>query len=115
MQDAGEEKTDVDVCPRHREQACPRPSVVLDVEHGDASPELMSRAGGKGAREAVELSAGEMPERMAPERVPGQQEHVGEHQHAAQADAEMAAEVKRDYRVEPQEGDLDHGGVEGEP
>ena len=34
---------------------------------------------------------------------------------AAQADAEAAAEVERDDGVEPEERDLDHRRVEGEP
>src|ERR1700680_3723209 len=52
---------------------------------------------------------------MASERVARQQEHVRQQKHAAHTDADSASKVKRDDGAEPQEGDLDHRGVEGVP
>ena len=51
---------------------------------------------------------------MAAEGIARKEQYVGDHQHAAQADAEVSTEVEGDERVVPEEQDLHERGVESE-
>jgi hypothetical protein len=53
-----------------------------------------------------------MAERVARERVKGEEDYVGEHDEGAEADAELTVEEKREVSVMPQEAEEDERGIE---
>src|ERR1700674_4372992 len=110
-----DKEADIDVGRRHREQARPCPAIVLDVKNGDAPPQLVPSASGKRTGKAVELAPGEVAEGMAAEGVAGEKDNVGEHEHAAEANAQTPSKVEGQNGVEPEEPNLDDCRVEGEP
>src|SRR5215470_8924918 len=103
------EQADVEVHSPDREHADPGPTVVADVEHGHALPQLIP---GAVAAEAVEPAPGQVAESVTAERVAGETHDVDEHQHVAQAEVERAVVIERDDRVEPEHRHLERGDVE---
>src|SRR5438094_5831801 len=84
----------------------------MAVERAHAAPSLESRSPAARAREAIDLPADQMPQRVAPERVTGEQNHVHQHDESADAHTELARSrghraVRQDAVDRPASGDED--------
>src|SRR6478736_5665017 len=111
--DPEREHPDVDVGERDRQQARPGPRHVVPVERGDPLPERVPRLAPPRAREAVELAADDVPQRVARERIAAQQGGVEAQDEHPQPDPDAAARREdRLDRVDPQEDQRDEREVQ---
>src|SRR5258705_2856202 len=62
----------------------------MAIERADATPRLKARSPAPHTREAVDVSADQVPQRVASERVARKQNHVDQHDQRADAHAELA-------------------------
>src|SRR6476469_5962370 len=107
------EHPDVDVGEGDRQQARPGPRHVVPVARGDPLPERVPRLAPPRAREAVELAADDVPQRVARERIAAQQRDVEAQDEHAQPDPDAAARREdRLDRVDPQEDQRDEREVQ---
>src|SRR5580698_546471 len=83
-------------------QAAPGQKHTALVQETNAAPRSMSGLAKSGARKTIQLSSGEMPQRVAGKRVERQQNNVRSQDKRAQADAEMPIEVESLYNVVPE-------------
>src|SRR5689334_1826924 len=81
------------------------------VQDADAAPSGMPRRSKAGAGEAVNFSADQMAQRVARNRVDGEQDHVHQHDDAAEADEQAAIENKGDDGVVPEKAQNNERGV----
>ncbi len=84
------------------DQAAPGQKHVPFIEKTDSPPGCVAGLAESGAREAIELPSGEMPQRVAGKRVERQQNNVRGQDKCAQADAEVAVEVESLNNVMPE-------------
>src|SRR5690349_20848381 len=118
------ERPDVDVGERDRDEARPGPPHVVPVEVRQPLPERVADAASRGAGEAVDPPADEVPQRVARERVAGQERRVEEEHHATEPDPRVRDPVadlpsgpvdEALDDVQPQEEQRDEGEVQHVP
>src|SRR5206468_951782 len=110
--DTHRQEADIHVGQSDPEEARPGPLHVAGVQYRDSLPDSVSQRARPIAREAVEPASHEMPPRVAPECVTGEERRVDEEDHAPHADAEPAVAEEGPERVVVKNEDEGDGEVE---
>src|SRR5580658_8387428 len=102
MDGAAGHQAHVEISGADRNQAAPSQKHVPLIEKTDSTPSCVARLPESGARKAIEFAPGKVAQRMARKSVQREQNDVRGQDESAQADAEMAVEVKGLNHVMPQ-------------
>src|SRR5262249_48300025 len=97
------DEPDVQVSHRHRDEAGPRPTTVIEVQSRDPTPETVPRGAAVHAGVAIQVTADDMAEGMAREGVSGQQDDVHQQDQGAQTHAETTLKEESVEGVVPEE------------
>src|SRR5260370_573628 len=83
--DAGRQEANVQVGQGDGDEARPGPALVEQVEPGRPPPEAVAHLSAAAAREAVELPADEVPQRVTRQRIAREERHVDRHDRGSPA------------------------------